>query len=78
MGRLDNIAAALAQAGSDVATEHQQVMDAIAALQSTVVALGDQVAALVAGEVTDDEIAAVQASVDALDAGIKAIYEPTA
>lgn len=76
MARLDIIQAALEQVSADAAAEHQQVMDALAALGVTVSDLQAQVATLTAGQVTDEELAAVAATVQSVDDQVKAIYEP--
>jgi alpha-galactosidase/6-phospho-beta-glucosidase family protein len=76
MARLDVIQAALESVSADAAAEHQQVMDALAALGVTVSDLQTQVATLTAGQVTDEELAAVAAMVQSVDDQVKAIYEP--
>jgi hypothetical protein len=76
MARLDIIQAALAEVSADAAAEHQQVMDALAALGATVTSLQLQVDSLTANTVTDEELVALSASVADVDAQVKAIYEP--
>jgi hypothetical protein len=76
MARLDIIQAALESVSADAAAEHQQVLDALAALGVTVTDLQGQVATLTAGQVTDEELAAVAATVQSVDDQVKAIYEP--
>jgi hypothetical protein len=74
MARLDNLKDLLAADRAATAEEQAEVAAALAALGEQVVALEAQVGALVAGQVTDEEISELATGLTDLGTDIKAIY----